>query len=799
MTLITTTRELAELCAELAREPFVALDTEFMRDRTYFPKLCLIQLAGERRHAAVDPLASDLDLAPLFALLADPAVLKVFHAARQDIEIFYHLTGQVPAPLFDTQLAAMVCGYGEEVGYDTLVAQLAKARIDKSSRFTDWARRPLSSEQLAYALADVTYLRVVYRKLSQKTEDAGRSAWVAQELAELTDPKTYRQAPDEAWKRIKLRSRDPRFLAIVQALAAWRERTAQARDLPRNRVIRDDLLLEVAANRPTSPDELARLRRISLDRKAAAAAVDAVRAALALPEAELPQLEPPPKAPRGLGPMVELLRVLLKLQCEEHHVAQRLVATSADLEAIAVDDAPEVAALKGWRYEVFGRAALALKRGAIGLAIRDGRLTLVPMPDPALPAAERLVTERDPGRILIVGRGSFLAGHVLSALPAARVRAVGHDEIERPDLLDGIACVVNFARHPLLGSADYRPETMDPDLRLARRLGERAIAYVMLSSRKVYAPSAQPLAESDADRARRSLRPPQARGRGAAAGPAGRAADGLAPRQRLRLRARAGAAQLPVAVARPPGGRGRDPLRHEPVRRARLPAGRELRAAARRDRAGAAGRRAQRRLGHRPADRPPRALAPRGLRPRPPRDRRAARARRLRARRRAPARAPRRALHARRDPRPRRRDRPPPRPRKRRRIATGKRHSARASIPTSRLRRQHAEREARIDDVVRQSLGSARTAADDFREANLLAWATPSFRSSKVRRHGLSGQLVRELLDLLADDFPRRRGSCLQETAMEIVRDARQMKLDLRRHTPAALFLATGFVHVPLG
>jgi ribonuclease D len=386
MSLLTTTRELAELCTELAREPFVALDTEFMRDRTYFPKLCLIQLAGERRHAAVDPLAKELDMTPLFALLADPKVVKVFHAARQDIEIFYHLTGQIPTPLFDTQLAAMVCGYGDEVGYDTLVAQLAKARIDKSSRFTDWARRPLSAEQLAYALADVTHLRVVYQKLKQKTEETGRTAWVAQELAELTDPRTYQQSPEEAWKRLKVRSRDPRFLAVVQALAAWRERTAQERDLPRNRIIRDDLLLEVAANRPTSAEELARLRRVSLDRRAAAGAVEAVRAALALPEAELPRIAPPPKTPRGLGPMVELLRVLLKLQCEEHHVAQRLVATSGDLEAIAVEEAPEIPALKGWRYEVFGRAALALKRGEIGLAIREGRLSLVPMGDPALPA-----------------------------------------------------------------------------------------------------------------------------------------------------------------------------------------------------------------------------------------------------------------------------------------------------------------------------------------------------------------------------------------------------------------------------
>jgi ribonuclease D len=386
MPLLTTTAEVESLCAELAGEPFVALDTEFMRDRTYWPKLCLIQLAGKERHAAIDPLASGLELDPLFELLADPAVLKVFHAARQDIEIFYNLTGRVPMPLFDTQLAAMVCGYGEEVGYETLVAQLAKARIDKSSRFTDWERRPLSPEQLAYALADVIHLRTVYMRLKEKLETTGRSSWVDQELAELTNPATYQQPPEEAWKRLKVRSRDARFLAIVQALAAWRERAAQERDLPRNRVLRDDLLLEIAANRPITLEQLAKLRRINLDRRSAPAIVEAIKSALAMPQAELPKPDPPPKLARGLGPLIDLLRVLLKLQCEEHHVAQRLVATTADLEAIAAEAEPEVAALKGWRYEVYGQAALALKRGELGLAARDGRLALVPMPAPAEPA-----------------------------------------------------------------------------------------------------------------------------------------------------------------------------------------------------------------------------------------------------------------------------------------------------------------------------------------------------------------------------------------------------------------------------
>lgn len=379
MTLITTTRELAELCEELASEPFVTLDTEFMRDRTYYPQLCLIQVAGEQRHAAIDPLAPTLDLAPLFGLLADPSVVKVFHAARQDIEIFHQLTGQIPQPLFDTQLAAMVCGYGEEVGYETLVAQIAKARIDKSSRFTDWSRRPLSARQLDYAIDDVVHLRVIYRRLEEQLERTGRSQWVAQELAELTDPATYQQPPEEAWRRIKVRSRDPRFLAIVRALASWREREAQRRDLPRNRVLRDDLLMEVAANHPTSVEQLAKLKRISLDRASAAGVVAAIQDALALPETALPRLPPPVKLPRGIGPLVELLRVLLKLQCEEHHVAQRLVATTSDLEAIAAFEAPDVAALKGWRLEVFGRAALALKRGEIGLALVEGKLALVPM------------------------------------------------------------------------------------------------------------------------------------------------------------------------------------------------------------------------------------------------------------------------------------------------------------------------------------------------------------------------------------------------------------------------------------
>jgi ribonuclease D len=379
MTLLTTTRQVDELCRELAHEPFVAIDTEFMRDRTYWPRLCLVQIAGEGRHAAIDPLAAKLDLEALLELLANERVLKVFHAARQDIEIFWRLSGHIPTPLFDTQLAAMVCGYGEEVAYETLVKQLARARIDKSSRFTDWARRPLSAQQLEYALADVVHLRVVYQRLQDQLERTGRQGWVAQELSVLANPRTYEQPPEEAWKRLKVRSRDRRFLAIARELAAWREREAQRRDLPRNRILRDDLILEIAANRPTSVEQLTGLRRISLDRGSAAGAVEAVRRALAMPEAELPELEQPVRLPRGVGPMVDLLRVLLKARCEEHRVAQRLVATTSDLEAIAAEDAADVPALEGWRLEVFGRSALALKRGELALAVRDGQVGIVPM------------------------------------------------------------------------------------------------------------------------------------------------------------------------------------------------------------------------------------------------------------------------------------------------------------------------------------------------------------------------------------------------------------------------------------
>lgn len=388
MTLLTTTSDVETFCRDLADEPYITIDTEFMRDRTYWPKLCLVQIAGQERFAAIDPLAPDLDLEPLFELLANEAVVKVFHACRQDVEIFYQLMGRTPAPIFDSQLAAMVLGYGDEVGYESLVTKIAKAKIDKSSRFTDWSRRPLSEQQLNYALADVTHLRVIYEQLQAELEEAGRTDWASQELADLTSADTYEQPPELAWKRVKIRSKDQRFIAIVQALAAWRETEAQTRDLPRNRIIRDDLLMEVAANRPTSPDEIAKLRRVSVDKKSMTGMAAAIQGALDLPKDQLPKLPALRKLPRGIGPAVDLLRVLLKFQCEEHRVAQRLVANTGDLEAIAADDKADVRALRGWRYEVFGKAALALKHGKLGLAIADEKITVFEMEeDDTLPKA----------------------------------------------------------------------------------------------------------------------------------------------------------------------------------------------------------------------------------------------------------------------------------------------------------------------------------------------------------------------------------------------------------------------------
>lgn len=381
MTLLTTTDQLVAFCESLQGAEFIAIDTEFLREKTFWPQLCLVQIAGPRDAVAIDPLSEEMDLAPLYELLENPNILKVFHAARQDVEIFCHLTGKVPAPMFDTQVAAMVCGFGESVGYETLVAKLAGARVDKSSRFTDWSARPLTERQLTYALSDVTHLRPAYEKLKRRLERSGRAAWLEEEMAVLADPATYSVEPDQAWRRLKPRSGKPRFLGVLQELAAWREREAQRRDVPRARILRDDALMEIAAHAPADVDELARTRGLGrgfAESRQGADVLAAVSRGLNMAESDLPQLEPREENPPGLGPIVELLRVLLRMVCEEENVAPKLIASGSDLEAVAADDEADVPALHGWRRQVFGEKALALKHGRMALAIVAKRVIAVP-------------------------------------------------------------------------------------------------------------------------------------------------------------------------------------------------------------------------------------------------------------------------------------------------------------------------------------------------------------------------------------------------------------------------------------
>ncbi|MBU6506341.1 MAG: ribonuclease D [Alphaproteobacteria bacterium] len=377
---ITDRAALEAFCRGLAGAPYVTVDTEFMRDKTYWPQLCLVQLAGPTGAVAVDPLAQGMDLAPLYALMADPAILKVFHAARQDIEIFYNATGKVPAPIFDTQVAAMVCGFGESASYETLAAKLANAHIDKTSRFTDWSHRPLTERQLKYAIADVTHLRPVYEKLAAQLDRSGRHGWLDEEMAVLTNPATYRLDPADAWKRLKVRSNNRRMLALVRELAAWRETAAQQRNLPRSRIIRDEALLEIAAHTPSNTDELARTRGLGkgfAEGRLGGDVLAVVARVATLNEADYPPPAPRRDLPQGLGPLVELLRVLLKLRCEENHVATKLVADSEDLEMIAADDHAPVRALQGWRAELFGKDALDLKHGRLALTAAGKRINLV--------------------------------------------------------------------------------------------------------------------------------------------------------------------------------------------------------------------------------------------------------------------------------------------------------------------------------------------------------------------------------------------------------------------------------------
>ncbi|MEM7643718.1 MAG: ribonuclease D [Pseudomonadota bacterium] len=385
MTTLTTTDALATFCAAAAQAPYVTVDTEFLRERTYYSKLCLIQLAypgdGETDAVLVDPLAEGLDLAPLYDLFRDHGVVKVFHAARQDLEIFAVDGDVIPAPLFDTQVAAMVCGFGEQVGYETLVRKVARAQVDKSSRFTDWSRRPLSDAQKSYALADVTHLRKVYEHLAAELQKTGRQKWVEEEMDVLRDPATYRVQPREAYKRLKMRNPSPRQLAIARELAAFREQHAQTQDIPRTRVFKDDALLELVANKPKDMSELSKARLLLREGRKGLIAegiLAAVAAGLALPKEDLPPAPKPRARDQINGALADLLRVLLKAKAEQAGVASKLIATASDLDDIA-SGIRQGDWMRGWRREVFGSDALRLCEGEIALACKGHDVQIVPL------------------------------------------------------------------------------------------------------------------------------------------------------------------------------------------------------------------------------------------------------------------------------------------------------------------------------------------------------------------------------------------------------------------------------------
>jgi ribonuclease D len=387
MDLITTTAALDDACRQLAELPFVTVDTEFMRETTYYSKLCLIQMAGPGSDGVlVDPLAAEIDLAPFYALMADERVIKVFHSARQDLEIVWTQGGIIPTPLFDTQIAAMVCGYGDSVSYEQLANDLAKARIDKSSRFTDWSRRPLTDAQISYALSDVTHLVAVYEALRDELERTGRTAWLEDEMKVLTSPETYRNDPDRAWMRLAGRMRKPREIAVLMEVAAWREREAQSRDVPRNRVLKDEAVIDLAVSAPRDTESLGRLRSIPNGFERSRSAADilaAVETGLARDPTNVPV--PARSRQRAGGAVVELLKVLLKAVAEEERVAPKVIATVEDLEAIAERNDADVAALSGWRRTLFGEKALDLKAGRIGLSVNGGRIVVQASQEP--PAA----------------------------------------------------------------------------------------------------------------------------------------------------------------------------------------------------------------------------------------------------------------------------------------------------------------------------------------------------------------------------------------------------------------------------
>ncbi len=380
MQIITTTAALDKLCSDLSSDKFITVDTEFMRERTYWAKLCLIQIAGTEHEAIIDPQADGIDLASFYQLMANEAVIKVFHAARQDVEIIHHLSGVIPKPLFDTQIAAMVCGFGDQIGYEPLARRLVNAEIDKSSRFTDWSRRPLTDKQLNYALCDVTFLRDIYPILQTQLDETGREPWLAEEMRVLTNEDTYQTDPTRAWNRVKFRPRKKVQQAILMEVAAWREEEAKRRDVPRNRIIKDDAIGELAMQAPKNQDALSRLRAVPkgyANSRHGEAMVAAVKRGLARDLDTVPEVNQRNRhMPEGTGEIAEILKLALKITAEQEGIASRIIANASDIEAIAADNNADVKALHGWRLELFGRTALDLKTGKLAIGLRDGKAAI---------------------------------------------------------------------------------------------------------------------------------------------------------------------------------------------------------------------------------------------------------------------------------------------------------------------------------------------------------------------------------------------------------------------------------------
>ena len=382
MRLLTSTRELADACRRLAEHSYVAIDTEFLREQTFYSVLCLVQLAGPGIEVLVDPQADGLDLGPLWELMADERVVKVFHAGRQDIEIVWTKARTIPRPVFDTQVAAMVCGFGDSISYVNLVKQITGRDLDKSSRFTDWSRRPLTERQLVYALGDVTHLRDVYQFLKAELEETGRESWLVEEMADLTDPETYETRPEAAWRRLKLRVKNRKALSVLMELAAWRETLAQRQDVPRARIMRDEALYDIANQMPSDVERLGELRSLSDGFARSARAKDivaAVKRGLERDPAVVPPLPSNQPLSASATAIADMLRVLLKAAAARHRVAPRLIADSEDLDRIASEDDPDVHALRGWRRELFGNDALRLKRGEVALTVRAGEVVVLPV------------------------------------------------------------------------------------------------------------------------------------------------------------------------------------------------------------------------------------------------------------------------------------------------------------------------------------------------------------------------------------------------------------------------------------